>query len=238
MDRVRVGDPVSLQLPSQFSEIHGRLGTMEGSALPLPPGVLAEQEYKGIALPTFYTTRMPLGEAGERHAARHERSGKNLRQAPQLAGRIATTFGNCAAHPLLVNEKADYGLVPLTSRKRERHNGFHRGSPFPMQIGPCCFSFRSVASRGQLWRRPAWPAASFLAAARSCCDFQQALLRLSSAGIRPPSLPSASTSGTNQRFFLDSHIRYQFRNDSAPVLTRSAVLSLSVQNASGRRTTA
>ncbi len=82
MDRIRVGDPVSLQLPSQFSEIHGRLGTMEGSALPLPPGLLAGQEYKGIALPTFYTTRMPLGEAGDQHPARHERSGKNLRQAP------------------------------------------------------------------------------------------------------------------------------------------------------------
>ncbi len=60
MERIRVGDPVSLQLPSQFSEIHGRLGTMEGSAMPLPPGVLADQEYKGIARPAFYTTRMPL----------------------------------------------------------------------------------------------------------------------------------------------------------------------------------
>ena len=64
MDYIRAGDPVSLQLPSEFTEIHGRLGTMEGSALPLPPGLLAEQHYKGIALPAFYTTRMPLGVMG------------------------------------------------------------------------------------------------------------------------------------------------------------------------------
>ena len=48
MDRVRAGDPVSLQLPFQFAEIRGRLGTMEGSAVAPPAGVLPEQEYKGI----------------------------------------------------------------------------------------------------------------------------------------------------------------------------------------------
>jgi putative peptide zinc metalloprotease protein len=60
MDRVRAGDAVSLQLPTQFSEIHGRLGTIEGSAVPLPAGLMADQEYKGIALTAFYTTRIPL----------------------------------------------------------------------------------------------------------------------------------------------------------------------------------
>jgi hypothetical protein len=30
----------------------------------LPPGVLAEQDFKGMVLPTFYTTRMPLGVMG------------------------------------------------------------------------------------------------------------------------------------------------------------------------------
>ena len=64
MDRVQAGDAVSLQPTSEFSEIHGRLGTMEGSAMPLPSGLLAGQEYKGIALPTFYTTRMPLARDG------------------------------------------------------------------------------------------------------------------------------------------------------------------------------
>ena len=64
MDRIRVGDPVSLQLPSQFSEIHARLGTIEGSALPPPPDLLGGQEYKGSTVSSFYTTRLPLGKRG------------------------------------------------------------------------------------------------------------------------------------------------------------------------------
>ena len=94
MDRIRVGDPVSLQLPSQFSEIHGRLGTMEGSAMPLPPGLLAEQEYKGIALPAFYTTRMPLQAMS--NAIRIGMSGqaKIFGRRRSLAARMVTRFGN------------------------------------------------------------------------------------------------------------------------------------------------
>jgi multidrug resistance efflux pump len=64
MDRARTGDPVSLQLPSQFREIHGRLGILEGAAMPLPQGLMEQQEYKGLGLPAFYTTRMPLQENG------------------------------------------------------------------------------------------------------------------------------------------------------------------------------
>ena len=93
MDRLRVGDPVSLQLPSQFREIHGRLGTMEGSAMPLPPGLVAEQEYKGMELPTFYTTRMPLGEVSD---VRPGMSGeaKIFGRRRSLAERMATTLAN------------------------------------------------------------------------------------------------------------------------------------------------
>jgi putative peptide zinc metalloprotease protein len=94
MDYLRVGDPVSLQLPSQFAKIHGRLGTMEGSAMPLPPGVLAQQQYKGMALPTFYTTRIPLGE--ELGQIRPGTSGeaKIFGRRHSLAYRLATTLGN------------------------------------------------------------------------------------------------------------------------------------------------
>jgi putative peptide zinc metalloprotease protein len=94
MDRIRVGDPVSLQFPSQFREVHGRLGTMEGSALPLPPGVLADQEYKGSALPVFYTTRMPLQAMG--NAIRVGMSGqvKIFDRRRSLAARIITWLGN------------------------------------------------------------------------------------------------------------------------------------------------
>jgi multidrug efflux pump subunit AcrA (membrane-fusion protein) len=94
MDRVRVGDPVSLQLPFQFSEIHGRLGTMEGSAVPLPEGVIANQAYKGIALPAFYTTRIPL-EAREGEV-RPGLSGqaKIFGARRSLAYRLAILFAN------------------------------------------------------------------------------------------------------------------------------------------------
>jgi len=66
MEHVRAGEPVSLQLPSQFMEIRGLLGTMDGSVVPLPPGLTADQDYKGMALPAFYTTRMPVGAMGGR----------------------------------------------------------------------------------------------------------------------------------------------------------------------------
>jgi putative peptide zinc metalloprotease protein len=94
MDRIRAGDPVSLQLPSQFSEIHTRLGTIEGSALPLPPGLLAEQKYKGSAVPAFYTTRMPLGKAGGGIRPGMSGQAKIFGRRRSLADRIATIFGN------------------------------------------------------------------------------------------------------------------------------------------------
>jgi putative peptide zinc metalloprotease protein len=94
MDHVRQGDTVSLQLPSQFSEIHGRLGTMEGSAVPLPSGLLTEQDYKGMVLPTFYTTRMPLGAMGSGIQPGMSGEAKIFGRRRSLAGRIATIFGN------------------------------------------------------------------------------------------------------------------------------------------------
>jgi putative peptide zinc metalloprotease protein len=94
MDHVRQGDTVSLQLPSQFSEIHGRLGTMEGSTLPLPPGLLTEQDYKGMVLPTFYTTRMPLGVMGSGIQPGMSGEAKIFGRRRSLAGRIATIFAN------------------------------------------------------------------------------------------------------------------------------------------------
>ncbi len=94
MDRVRVGDPVSLQLPFQFSEVHGRLGSIEGSAVQLPSGLLAEQEYKGLGLLTFYTTRMPLSESGERIRPGMSGQAKIFGRRRSLAERIITATGN------------------------------------------------------------------------------------------------------------------------------------------------
>jgi putative peptide zinc metalloprotease protein len=94
MNRIQFGDPVALQLPSQFSEIKGHLGTIEGSALPLPPGMIAEKEYKGIALPTFYTTRMPLGLPRDGMRLGMSGEAKIFGRRRSLAGRVTNMLGN------------------------------------------------------------------------------------------------------------------------------------------------
>jgi multidrug efflux pump subunit AcrA (membrane-fusion protein) len=94
VERIRVGDPVSLQLPSQFSAVKARLGTIEGSAMPMPEGVLAEQEYKGIAIPTFYTTRIPLAEPGAGMQPGMSGQAKIFGRRRSLAGRMMTSLSN------------------------------------------------------------------------------------------------------------------------------------------------
>jgi putative peptide zinc metalloprotease protein len=94
MDRIRVGDPVSLHLPSRFSDIQARLGTIEGSAVPVPAGVLAGQEYQGIAVPTFYTTRMPLDELEDGMQPGMSGQAKIFGRRRSLASRIMTSLSN------------------------------------------------------------------------------------------------------------------------------------------------
>jgi multidrug resistance efflux pump len=94
MDRIRVADPVSLQLPFQFSQMHGRLGMIDGAAQPLPPGILAGQEYKGLAQPTFYTTRMPLPEAAAGIQPGMSGQAKIFSGRRSLAARIGRSLSN------------------------------------------------------------------------------------------------------------------------------------------------
>jgi multidrug resistance efflux pump len=94
MDRIRVGDPVSLQLPSQFREIRGRLGPMEGSAVPLPPGVLANQVYKGMALPAVYTARMPMEALDNSMRAGMTGQAKIFGRRRSIADRMGIMLGN------------------------------------------------------------------------------------------------------------------------------------------------
>jgi hypothetical protein len=60
----------------------------------LPPGLLAAQEYKGIAVPTFYTTRMPLKEAGSAIQPGMSGLAKIFGRRRSLAARIVTIFAN------------------------------------------------------------------------------------------------------------------------------------------------
>jgi putative peptide zinc metalloprotease protein len=94
MDHVREGDPVSLQLPSQFSQLQGRLGTIEGSALSLPSGILPEHDFKGMVLPVFYTARMPLQPVGDGIRPGISGPAKIFGKRRSVASRIAIALGN------------------------------------------------------------------------------------------------------------------------------------------------
>jgi putative peptide zinc metalloprotease protein len=72
LDRIPTDAEVALIPPGHFSPIRMTLPPLEGEAVNLPPGLVARQDYKGIELPAFYSTRMqlpsadnlPLGTAG------------------------------------------------------------------------------------------------------------------------------------------------------------------------------
>jgi putative peptide zinc metalloprotease protein len=60
LDRIPARAEVALALPGQFRILHLALAPIEGNPVTLPAGLIASQDYKGIKLPTFYTTRLPL----------------------------------------------------------------------------------------------------------------------------------------------------------------------------------
>ena len=71
--RAQPGAEVALAPPGEFSILRMRLPPLDGEAVALPAGLMARQQYVGIALPTFYTARLtlpdgsrplPLGMAG------------------------------------------------------------------------------------------------------------------------------------------------------------------------------
>jgi putative peptide zinc metalloprotease protein len=98
LDRIPTDAEVALIPPGRFSPIRMTLAPLEGEAVNLPPGLVATQDYKGIELPAFYSTRMqlpsavnlPLGTAGTARIFGARRS---------LFGRIAAiTFNLVRAH--------------------------------------------------------------------------------------------------------------------------------------------
>jgi putative peptide zinc metalloprotease protein len=93
LDRIPTGAEVALIPPGHFSPIRMTLPPLEGEAVNLPPGLVARQDYKGIELPAFYSTRMqlpsadnlPLGTAGSARIFGARRS---------LFGRLVTIILN------------------------------------------------------------------------------------------------------------------------------------------------
>lgn len=72
LDNIPAGAEVAVIPPGRFSAIRMTLGPLDGEAVNLPEGLVMKQDYKGIELPTFYSSRMvlpaseqlPLGTAG------------------------------------------------------------------------------------------------------------------------------------------------------------------------------
>jgi len=60
LDRIPADAEVALALPGSFSIVRMKLGPTGSDALALPPGLVASQDYKGIKLPVFYSSRMTL----------------------------------------------------------------------------------------------------------------------------------------------------------------------------------
>jgi putative peptide zinc metalloprotease protein len=94
MDRMQAGDAVSLQLPSAFSALHARLGAIDGSALPLPAGLLSKQNYEGIAAPTFYSARVPLERSQDGLRPGMTGEARIFGRRRSLAARLGTMLGN------------------------------------------------------------------------------------------------------------------------------------------------
>ena len=60
LNRIPQGAEVAFALPGQFSVVRIALSAPGGEAVPLPPGLIASQDYKGIKLAVFYCSRMTL----------------------------------------------------------------------------------------------------------------------------------------------------------------------------------
>lgn len=63
LERIRTNAEVALVLPGQFHVLRMRLAPPGGDAVVLPKGLIAKQKYKGMTLPVFYCSRIPLPAA-------------------------------------------------------------------------------------------------------------------------------------------------------------------------------
>jgi hypothetical protein len=89
MNRIREGDEVAIAPPGRFAAVRIRLTHVEGETATLPDGLIAHQEYKGIALPTFYTARLMLPEGSSWLALGTSGGAKVFGARRSLAARVA-----------------------------------------------------------------------------------------------------------------------------------------------------
>lgn len=94
LDRIHPGVEVALALPDSFSIIRMPLGVLGGEAVTLPQGLVANQDYKGIKLPVFYSTRMTLPASAEYPMLGVSGQAKIFGERRSLAARVFTIVLN------------------------------------------------------------------------------------------------------------------------------------------------
>ncbi len=88
INRIQVGDEVAMAPPGRFAVVRMPLTPLEGATATLPDGLLAHQEYRGIAPPTFYSARMMLPAGSPRLALGTAGVAKVFGARRSLAARI------------------------------------------------------------------------------------------------------------------------------------------------------
>jgi putative peptide zinc metalloprotease protein len=88
MHRIRVGDEVAMSPPGMFVVVRMRLTPLDGATATLPEGLIAHQEYKGIAPPTFYCARMMLPQGSPRLGLGTAGAAKVFGERRSLAARV------------------------------------------------------------------------------------------------------------------------------------------------------
>jgi putative peptide zinc metalloprotease protein len=94
LDRIPPHAEVALAPPGRFSIIRLPLVQMESEAVILPPGLVANQDYKGIVLPTFFCARILLPASAEALPIGTGGRAKIFGRRRSLAQRCATVVIN------------------------------------------------------------------------------------------------------------------------------------------------
>jgi hypothetical protein len=83
-----------MALPGRFSILRMKLAPLGGEPVNLPAGLIARQDYKGIELPVFYSTRMQLPPSADNLPIGISGQARIFGQRRSLARRALTVLLN------------------------------------------------------------------------------------------------------------------------------------------------
>jgi putative peptide zinc metalloprotease protein len=94
LDRIPPGAQLGMALPGRFSILRMKLAPLGGEPVNLPAGLIARQDYKGIELPVFYSTRMQLPPSADNLPIGISGQARIFGQRRSLARRALTVLLN------------------------------------------------------------------------------------------------------------------------------------------------